>query len=97
MAFTSGKLLTPATIATLQTPQRLASGEDTGSGLGWKIETLPLADGPARAARQDDRRSVGGSTSFLTFPERGLVVAVMSNITFADTSSIALKVAQAFR
>lgn len=97
MAMNGGKLLKPATVAMLQTSQRLASGEETGTGLGWKLETLPLTDGPARVARQDDRRSVGASTSFLTFPERGLVVAVMSNITFADTSSIALKVAQAFR
>lgn len=32
----------------------------------------------------------------MTFPERGLVVAVMANISFADTKSIALHVAQAF-
>lgn len=32
----------------------------------------------------------------MTFPERGLVVAVTSNITFADTSSVALSIAQAF-
>jgi hypothetical protein len=32
----------------------------------------------------------------MTFPERGLVVAVMANISFADTKSIALHIAQAF-
>jgi hypothetical protein len=32
----------------------------------------------------------------MTFPERGLVVAVMANISFADTKSIALNIAQAF-
>lgn len=32
----------------------------------------------------------------MTFPERGLGVAVMSNISFADTKPIALNVAQAF-
>ena len=31
----------------------------------------------------------------MTFPERG-IVAVMSNISFADTKSIALNIAQAF-
>ena len=97
MAISSGTLLRPATVAMLQTSQRLVSGEETGSGLGWKMETLALAGGPARVARQDDRRSVGGSTSLLTFPDGGLVVAVTSNITFADTSSLALKIAQAFR
>jgi hypothetical protein len=39
---------------------------------------------------------LGGTTSLLTFPERGVVVAVMSNTGFADTKSLALKVAQAF-
>ena len=38
----------------------------------------------------------GASTSFLTFPDRGLVVAVMANISFADTKSIALAIAQTF-
>jgi hypothetical protein len=32
----------------------------------------------------------------MTFPERGLVVAVMANISFADMKSIALNIAQAF-
>ena len=32
----------------------------------------------------------------MTFPERGLVVAVVTNISFADTKSIALRIAQAF-
>ena len=32
----------------------------------------------------------------MTFPERGIVVAVTSNISYADTSSLALKIAQAF-
>jgi CubicO group peptidase (beta-lactamase class C family) len=37
-----------------------------------------------------------GTTYLMTFPERGLVVAVMANISFADTKSIALNIAQAF-
>jgi CubicO group peptidase (beta-lactamase class C family) len=96
MAMSGGKLLQPAIVKVLQTPQRLASGEETTSGLGWRLETIPLAGEPARLARQDDRRSVGGTTSLLTFPERGLVVAVTSNITFADTSAVAVKIAQVF-
>ena len=39
---------------------------------------------------------IGGTTYLMTFPERGLVVAVMANISFADTKSIALNIAQAF-
>ena len=39
---------------------------------------------------------IGGTTYLMTFPERGMVVAVMSNISYADTKSIALNIAQAF-
>ena len=39
---------------------------------------------------------IGGATSLMTFPEHGLVVVVMSNISPADTKSIALNIAEAF-
>ena len=50
MAISSGKLLKPATVEMLQTPQRLTSGEETGYGLGWNLETVPLAGEPTRMA-----------------------------------------------
>jgi CubicO group peptidase (beta-lactamase class C family) len=96
MALNSGKLLQPATVTMLQTPQQLASGKDTDYGLGWMIETVPLAGEPTRLASHASRSLLGGSTSFMTFPERGIVVAVTSNTSYADTRSIALKIAQAF-
>ena len=96
MAVSSGTLLKPATVRVLQTPQRLASGEETGNGLGWLLETVPLAGEPTRLASHASRTLLGGSTSFLTFPERGIVVAVTTNISFAGTRSIALRIAQAF-
>lgn len=80
----------------LQTPQLLASGEETAYGLGWMLETIPLAGEPTRLASHASRTLLGGSTSFMTFPERGIVVAVTSNISFADTRSMALKIAKAF-
>jgi len=92
-----GKLLKPGTVQLLQTPQRLASGEETGYGLGWELETHPLAGQPARMAGHGSKEEfIGGTTSLMTFPERGLVVAVMTNISYADTKSIALNTAQAF-
>ena len=39
---------------------------------------------------------IGGTTYLMTFPARGLVVAVMADISFADTKSIAQHIAQAF-
>lgn len=96
LAINSGKLLQPATVEMLQTPQQLASGEKTDYGLGWMLDTVPLAGEPARLASHASRTLLGGSTSFMTFPERGMVVAVTSNTSFADTRSIALKIAEAF-
>jgi serine beta-lactamase-like protein LACTB len=96
MAITSGALLRPETVRMLQTSLPLASGAETGTGLGWTLETVSLAGEPTRVARQDDRRSVGGSTTLLTFPDRGLVVAVTANITFVDTPAIALAIAEMF-
>jgi serine beta-lactamase-like protein LACTB, mitochondrial len=96
IALGSGKLLQPATVKRLQTPQLLASGEDTEYGLGWMLETVPLAGEPTLLASHASRTLLGGSTSFMTFPERGIVVAVTTNISFAKTRSIALGIAQAF-
>ena len=91
-----GKLLQPATVKKLQTPQLLASGKETGYGLGWTLETYSLAGQPTPLASHASRTLLGGATSFLTFPERGLVVAVTSNISFANTRPIALTIAQVF-
>jgi CubicO group peptidase (beta-lactamase class C family) len=96
MAMSGGKLLQPATVRTLQTAQVLASDEQTRFGLGWELETHPLAGASTRVAGSSDSRSVGGSTSLITFPDRGIVVAVMTNTTFADTWALGRKVAQAF-
>lgn len=92
-----GTLLKPGTVQLLQTPQRLASGKETGYGLGWELETLPLARQPTRMAGHGSAHEfIGGTTYLMTFPERRLVVAVMANISSADTKSIALNVAQVF-
>jgi serine beta-lactamase-like protein LACTB, mitochondrial len=92
-----GRLLQPATVQLLQTPQRLASGEETGYGLGWKLETVPLAGEPTRMAGHGTKSDfIGGTAYLMTFPERGIVVAVMTNISFADTKAIGLKIAEAF-
>ena len=97
MAINSGKLLKPATVKMLQASQRLPSGEETGYGLGWDLETATIA-GQVGAHGRPRRRHCwwDGRRRFMTLPERGIVVAVTSNTSFADTASIALKIAEAF-
>ncbi len=96
MAFNSGTLVQPATVRTLQTPQVLASDEQTRFGLGWELGTHQIGGASVRLAGSNDARSIGGSTSLITLPERGIVVAVMTNTTFADTWALGLKLVEAF-
>ncbi len=96
MAIDSGKLLRPATVQLLQTPQQLASGEETGYGLGWDLETVALAGEHTRWIGHDGTSMGGMVAAFVTFPERRIAVAVTSNIAYADAESIAVKIAEAF-
>lgn len=96
MAINSGQLLQPATVQLFQTSQRLASGQETGYGLGWDLETVALAGKQTRLVGHDGESLGGMVASFMTFPEHGIVVSVTSNISYADTFSVAVKIAQAF-
>ena len=71
--------------------------QQTDYGLGWKLETVPLAGKSARMAGHGSKADfIGGTAYLMTFPDRGIVVAALSNISFADMKSIALKIAEAF-
>jgi CubicO group peptidase (beta-lactamase class C family) len=97
MALNKGTLLKPATVELLQTSQRLPSGQDTGYGLGWDLETVELAGKPTRWIGYDGEMRGGTVSSFATFPDHGnMAVAITSNISFADTTSLVLKIAEAF-
>jgi CubicO group peptidase (beta-lactamase class C family) len=100
MAINRGKLLRPQTVQTLQTPQRLTSGKSSGQqtsyGLGWDLKTVTLAGERVQSAGHNGHFWVEEVASLLTFPERGLAVAVMSNVSFAGTPSVAERIAQAF-
>ena len=89
-------LLNAETIALLQTPLRLESGASTGYALGWKVESVQLGGAPAKLVGHTGS-SAGGTTSFMTFPDLGLVIAVTSNVSFATgVAPFGLKVAEAF-
>lgn len=101
MALAGGRLLKPETVKMLQTPQRLASGEETESGLGWGVKTVPLAGEQVRVAGHgrpllSEATLMGGSTSLITFPDRGITVSVTSNISAAETSNVAISIAEVF-
>ena len=96
MAINRGNLLQPATVRLLQTSQRLASGEETGYGLGWYVKSVTLAGKQTRVIGHDGDLLEGIVASLTTFPEYGIVVAATSNISYADTFSVAKKIAEVF-
>jgi CubicO group peptidase (beta-lactamase class C family) len=96
MAIDSGKLLQPATVQLLRTPQRLKSGEETGYGLGFDLENATIAGKQTRIVGHDGDLLGGMVASLLTSPDHGIVVAVTTNTSYADTYALALKIAESF-
>ena len=96
MAIESGKLLKLETVRLLQTSQRLPSGEETGYGLGWDLEKVTLAGKQTVLAGHDGDSLGGMAASLMTFPDHGIAVAVISNISYAGTDDLGLKIAEAF-
>ena len=93
---TGDRLLQPTTVTSLQAPQRLTSGQTTGHGLGWDLQATTLAGQAAHAVGYTGESFGGRMISLMSFPERGIVVAVMSNVSYADTPALAVKVAEPF-
>jgi hypothetical protein len=58
---------------------------------------VKLAGKDARVVGHDGDSLGGMVASLMTFPEHRLVVAVISNISYADTFGVGVKIAQAFR
>jgi CubicO group peptidase (beta-lactamase class C family) len=96
LALHNGKLLTPATVQRLQASERLSTGEPTGYGLGWDLETVTLSGAQTSVVGHDGEVLGGVNGSFMVVPDRGLVVAVLSNISYADTPDLAVKIADVF-
>jgi serine beta-lactamase-like protein LACTB, mitochondrial len=96
LAINRGKLIQPATVQLLQATQRTASGQQTGYGLGWDVETIDVGGQQARSIGYDGDLLGGIITSLLSLPDHGIVVAVASNTSYADTFEIGSQIAQAF-
>ena len=96
LALNGGKLLKPETVQLLQTSQRLRSGGETGYGLGWDIETTAIGGAPTRWVGHDGDLLGGIAGTYMIVPERGLVIAVLSNTSYSDTPAIAARIAEVF-
>ena len=71
--------LSAASLSTLLTPQRLASGEATSVGIGWRVNRDP----EGRTYFHHGGSSNGGQAFLLVYPDQQLVVAMAAN-AFTD-------------
>ncbi|MBP8273224.1 MAG: beta-lactamase family protein [Acidobacteria bacterium] len=95
LAVNGGTWLKPDTVKTLQTSQRLRSGAETGYGLGWDLETATIAGAPAVTIGHDGDILGGDVSTLITLPN-GIVVALTTNTSYADTYALAVKIADVF-
>jgi len=96
MGIAGGRLLKPQTAALMQGSQRLTSGRETGYGLGWDLEETDMAGAVTPVIGHDGEVLGGVAASLMTFPEHGLVVAVTSNVSYADTFAVGRRIAETF-
>lgn len=71
----SGRLLKPETLRLLWTSQRLASGEETGYGMGWRT----THDSAGRPWVSHTGGGMGATSHLIIYPEQHLVVALLVN------------------
>jgi len=97
LAILGGRLLRSETLDMLRTPLELESGESTGYGLGWFVRSAPLGPEAQTTIFGHGGSSPGGFTSFMTLPEHGIVVAVTTNVSYAENlPSLSLRLARIF-
>lgn len=96
LAISNGKLLQPATAEMLQTSPRLPSGQSTGYGLGWDLETVTLSGKQASVVGHDGELLAGIAGSLMVFRDQKIVIALLSNTSYADTPAIGVKIAEIF-
>ena len=86
LAMLNGRLLRAETLATLRTPLELESGESTGYGLGWFVVEISIGLGSEpTTVFGHEGSSVGGTTSLVTLPDHGIVIAIATNVSFAKS------------
>lgn len=96
MAVNGGQLLKRETVREFQTSLRLTSGQQTNYGLGWNVKPVTVGGQQVRVAASHGDLWGDSVSSLLTIPDRGITVAVTSNISSADTPSLAEEIARTF-
>ncbi|MBA3974700.1 MAG: hypothetical protein C0504_10860 [Candidatus Solibacter sp.] len=83
-ALLAGQIVSRQSLETMWTRQKLSNGETTGYGLGWNI-----AEAEGVKVVQHSGGQQGANTHLLLAPEKGIAIAVLSNMENGGTSAIA--------
>jgi CubicO group peptidase (beta-lactamase class C family) len=84
-----GKIVSKATLAQMQTPNRTDDGRKTGYGLGWFVRDLNGHPMHSHAGN-----TAGYSASMAYFPDQDLTVCVMGNVYAFSGDNLAIMVAR---
>jgi CubicO group peptidase (beta-lactamase class C family) len=86
-------ILKPETVRLLWTSQKTRDGEETGYGLGWEIS----ADAQGRRLWVGHSgSSVGGSTVLRVYPDRQMVIAIITNMSDVYYGNLPDKIGELF-
>ena len=69
--------LEAGTLEMLHTSQETRDGEETGYGIGWRVGK----DEQGRRTIGHGGGSVGGTTTLVVYPEHGLAIAMITNLS----------------
>lgn len=89
LALLEGRLVKKQTLEEMFKSQRTRDGKPTGYGLGWYVSSRG-----GRTWVEHSGSQPGAATHLLVLPERGLVVAVLTNLERYPARSLSLRVAE---
>ncbi|HEY3171564.1 MAG TPA: serine hydrolase domain-containing protein [Thermoanaerobaculia bacterium] len=92
LALLRGELVRRESLPVLFSPQKTATGESTGHGLGWQIGV----DAAGRRRLVQSGRTPGGRSVVVLIPESKLAVALLANVDGEHLDDHALKIAALF-
>ncbi|HEX9287742.1 MAG TPA: serine hydrolase domain-containing protein [Thermoanaerobaculia bacterium] len=92
LALLRGDLVRRESLPVLFSPQKTATGESTGHGLGWQVGV----DAAGRRRLVQSGRTPGGRSVVVLVPESRLAVAVLANVDGEHLDDHALKIAALF-
>ncbi len=73
-------ILNAQSLKTMLTSQKTSSGEETGYGIGWRVQKTDSG----KLVYEHAGGSVGGTSQLIVYPESRIVVAVVGNLSNAQ-------------